>query len=297
MWASSGARPVADQYASRFWRPVRCGRKPGTLDEGADPAEHARAGRDGLAEHVDAAGVGGDEAHDHAHRRRLAGTVGAEQPDDLALLGAPRHVVDGAVPVGVRLDESLDDERDVGEVGTRRQVQASATADEPADERGEEEQHERRHGEDRLGVDAPGDGPVDRGTGRDRQRQRRRRRRSGWRSGCASWSRSTRCSSAARATACRRPCRRCAAGSEIVTGVGRPGVTVSRSGATSGLVSVTEPPVTRHTDAKSVTSGAVGRDGECASSASRRRWRPRPAAGCRAPSTDPAAPRSGRSRG
>ena len=46
-----------------------------------------------------------------------------------------------------------------------------------------------------------------------------------------------------------------AAGSEIVTGVGRPGVTVSRTGATSGFVSVTDPPVTRHTEAKSVTSG------------------------------------------
>src|SRR3954469_19561068 len=41
----------------------------------------------------------------------------------------------------------------------------------------------------------------------------------------------------------------------MVTGVGRPGVTASRTGATSGWVRVPEPPVTRHTDAKSVTSG------------------------------------------
>ena len=46
-----------------------------------------------------------------------------------------------------------------------------------------------------------------------------------------------------------------APGSETVTGVGRPGVTSSRTGATSGFVNVTEPPVTRHTDANSVTSG------------------------------------------
>ncbi len=36
--------------------------------------------------------------------------------------------------------------------------------------------------------------------------------------------------------------------------MGRPGVTASEIGATSGFASVTEPPVTFHTDAKSVTS-------------------------------------------
>ena len=38
-----GGRPVACQYSSRLARPDRCGRKPGALDEGADPGQHRRA--------------------------------------------------------------------------------------------------------------------------------------------------------------------------------------------------------------------------------------------------------------
>ena len=38
--------------------------------------------------------VGLDQPDDHVERRRLAGAVGAEQPDDLALVDLDRNVVD-----------------------------------------------------------------------------------------------------------------------------------------------------------------------------------------------------------
>ena len=88
----------------------------GALDQGADATEDRRAGSDRVSGDVDGARVGPDEAEHHAHRRRLAGTVGAEQADDLAALGAPRDVIDGTMPIGIRLDQVRDDERHLGEV-------------------------------------------------------------------------------------------------------------------------------------------------------------------------------------
>ena len=60
----------------------------------------APLGLDGLLEHVVAghgggAGRGGHVARDDAHRRGLAGAVGAQEPKDLARLGAEAHVIDG----------------------------------------------------------------------------------------------------------------------------------------------------------------------------------------------------------
>jgi len=40
------------------------------------------------------AGARRDEAGDHAHGRRLAGTVGPEEPEDFALFDGEREVID-----------------------------------------------------------------------------------------------------------------------------------------------------------------------------------------------------------
>jgi hypothetical protein len=51
------------------------------LDERPDRAHDVRQPRrHGLAEQPEVAGVGADEAEEHPDRRRLAGTVGAEEP-------------------------------------------------------------------------------------------------------------------------------------------------------------------------------------------------------------------------
>ena len=129
------------------------GEEAGALDEGSDPAEDLRAGVDRSAEDVHRSRVGGDEAEHHPHRRRLAGAVGAEQADDLAALGPPGHVVDGTVPVGIRLDEAVDDERDVGVVLADDLAVAAAAAQERRTRRSRAEQGEDAAGEgERLGV-------------------------------------------------------------------------------------------------------------------------------------------------
>src|SRR6185437_6200382 len=46
-----------------------------------------------------------DESNDHVERRRLARSIGAEQPDDLALLQPERHIVHHPA-AAVGLDEA-----------------------------------------------------------------------------------------------------------------------------------------------------------------------------------------------
>ena len=47
------------------------------------------------AEHRDRAAVGSPQPLDALHRRGLAGAVGADQPEDLAVVDVERHLVDG----------------------------------------------------------------------------------------------------------------------------------------------------------------------------------------------------------
>ena len=62
----------------------------------ADPPLHALGVlRDVDAEHEAGAGGGGEQAAQHADRRRLAGAVRAEEAEDLALVHAERDPVDG----------------------------------------------------------------------------------------------------------------------------------------------------------------------------------------------------------
>src|SRR5690606_28650274 len=58
--------------------------------------EHARVLQRCGAEHADVARGRELLPREHRHERRLAGPVAAEQPDDLVLLEAERHVVDRA---------------------------------------------------------------------------------------------------------------------------------------------------------------------------------------------------------
>jgi hypothetical protein len=69
----------------------------------------AAADLGGLAEAVEAGDAGGaarrrNVAGEDAHRRRLAGAVGAEEADDLALADLERYVLERENP-GIRLDE------------------------------------------------------------------------------------------------------------------------------------------------------------------------------------------------
>jgi hypothetical protein len=60
-----------------------------------DAAPHddmARGSGQRLAGEPDGAALRPQDAGDHAHRGRLAGTIGAEQGDDFARLNAERHI-------------------------------------------------------------------------------------------------------------------------------------------------------------------------------------------------------------
>src|SRR4051794_21718643 len=65
---------------------------PGAGDAHAGPLSHRHA-FDAGAVHGDVAGVGPDHAGDQVEQRRLAGTVWADQADDLAWVQTERDVV------------------------------------------------------------------------------------------------------------------------------------------------------------------------------------------------------------
>ena len=114
-----GSRPVAAQYSRRFSRPVRCGRKPGPSMNAPSRASTGAPGTTGSPNTCTCAGGRRDQPDQHAQRGGLAGAVRAEQPDDLAALDPEADVVDRAVAAGVLLDQRLDADRHVGEVGSR----------------------------------------------------------------------------------------------------------------------------------------------------------------------------------
>jgi hypothetical protein len=67
------------------------------LGEHTDPGPHGVAVDGGVeAQHRNAAGVAGDDAAQHTHRRRLAGAVVAEEAEDLAGPYGEGDVVDDA---------------------------------------------------------------------------------------------------------------------------------------------------------------------------------------------------------
>jgi len=68
---------------------------------------------EGPSEHDDRATVGLDQVQDHADRRRLAGTVGAQEPKDLTVLDRKRDVLYGLDGTKA-LDEMLRFHRAVG---------------------------------------------------------------------------------------------------------------------------------------------------------------------------------------
>src|SRR5207302_10584137 len=68
-----------------------------TLQSGLGPLVRAQPG-DLLAEQPDLAGVGFEEAGDDVEQGRLAGTVGADQAEDLAVVDREADVVDRLHP-------------------------------------------------------------------------------------------------------------------------------------------------------------------------------------------------------
>jgi hypothetical protein len=69
----------------------------------------------GAAPDLDAALVGSEDVHHHAERRRLAGSVRPQEPEDASPRDLEREVADGDVP-GEALAHSRDPDCDVGHV-------------------------------------------------------------------------------------------------------------------------------------------------------------------------------------
>ena len=92
------------------------------LHREADPPAHLpRLPRDVVAGHGRPAGRRPDQRPEHAHRRRLAGAVGAEDAEHLARAHAERDAAHRVGAVRVALGERLDDDRVVtGRRITRR---------------------------------------------------------------------------------------------------------------------------------------------------------------------------------
>ena len=67
------------------------------LEHDAEPRQRRhRIARHVVAHHLDAAGIGREQAGQQLEQRSLAGAVGAEQCDELAGLGFQAHAVNGA---------------------------------------------------------------------------------------------------------------------------------------------------------------------------------------------------------
>ena len=67
------------------------------LEDDAEPRQRRhRIARHVVAHHLDAAGIGGEQAGEQLEQRRLAGAIGAEQGDELAGMGGQADAVDGA---------------------------------------------------------------------------------------------------------------------------------------------------------------------------------------------------------
>src|SRR5262245_57623616 len=81
--------------------------------------------RDVLAEKADATGRGREQAGDRLQGGGLAGAIGADQGDELALLGFQRELTDG-LHLAVAADEPLDAEHALTSVPDRLQDGATS---------------------------------------------------------------------------------------------------------------------------------------------------------------------------
>src|SRR5690606_8103348 len=97
-----------------------------SLDQGADPSEHLGTGPQPVTEDEYLAAGRLRHAEQHPKRRRLAGTVRAEQANHLPTMDSKVHIGDGDEPVGVLLSQAPYDQWCVGVLGDdRRRVTPS----------------------------------------------------------------------------------------------------------------------------------------------------------------------------
>ena len=134
----AGRRPVGLQVL----RAGQVRQEARALDEGADRAEHVGARRAPAGRHPHLAGVGPDQPDEHPHRRRLARAVRARagrRP------GPARRGSDtpstARKPSRVRLDQPLDDQRDVGAARAGGSAARRRSAEQHRD--GDRGQHQR----------------------------------------------------------------------------------------------------------------------------------------------------------